>query len=218
MEPYTRRHSKLRNIIPNRTRVVRNANKTLKRRNASRYLIPKHPKEFRWLNSYNVPLTTTSSNSNELLSENEQAFANEYNANLTNSRRSVPRANIQIGRPHLSPNLARKMAGIMEQHNDPVNIKRAIHANTNLNARGRQTLGEYLAYLYQDMNLAAPPREKRRNVTLTPKLTRIYDYLSTQYTGPEFMYEAFYAIPNLTQGELNSLIDHLLFMHQDQLT
>jgi hypothetical protein len=209
MEYTRKRQSKMRNII--------RPNKTLKRGTASRYLVPKHAKEFRWLNSYDVPLTITSSNGNELLSENEQALANEYNANLTNSRRSVNRANIQIGSPRLSPNLARKIAGIMEQYNEPQNMKRAIHENTNLNANGRQTLGKYLAYLYQDMNLAAPPRRKIRNVTLSPKLTAIYEYLSTHYTGPEYMHEAIYSIPNLTTGEINALIDHLIFMYQENL-
>ena len=213
---YTRkRHSKLRNFMPNRTRVVRNANKTLKRGNASRYLKPK----FRWSNTYNVPLTTTSSNGNgnQELTENERANFEEYNANLRNSRRSVPRAKLQIGSPRLSPNLARKMARIMEQHNEPINMKRAVSVNTNLNARGRKILSQYVNYLYQENTVDPAPFPKTIFTNgLNPKLTALLEGLFIRHSNPINMVDEIGADIFLTPDEREVLYTKILENFPDE--
>jgi hypothetical protein len=157
MERNTRkRQFRMRNVIPNRTRAIRNANKSVRKQSRLRNIIPgvslNKPSKVYWPNKYGAPLTTASNNgnANEELTENERVMFDGFKAALNNSRRPIIPSKINPTNALLSPKTARKLAEIMGQHNDPVNMKRAINSNINLNDKERKNLIEFTNFLFQD--------------------------------------------------------------------
>jgi hypothetical protein len=225
MDQFTRKkHSRLHNFIPKR-----NASKTLKRGKASRYLVPKR-KEFRWANAHNLPLTSTSSNNNVELNENEQANYTEYNNALRKSRLRVLPFKPKKRRLRLGPYLSRKVAEIMAQHNEPEQMKAAINANINLHPYRRKLLRKYIDFIYQEntspqiyngnvyqhMNVGSPPPQPLFIHGLTPKLAAVLEGLFTRHSNPINMVDELAMDIFLTPDEREVLLTKILENFPDE--